>query len=96
MLKLLSSRKPRIRTSRWKRTHIDIGNGMNMRRLMGASRRMMMSCSMRSLRDTRVRTITKSIRKGMIKSKKSNLAITMKERNTRMMIASSLVSISDF
>jgi hypothetical protein len=64
---MLSSNKPIIIRSRWKRIQINTGNGMNMIRLIGARRIMMMSCSMRSLRDTRVRTITKSKREGMIK-----------------------------
>ena len=54
----------------------------------------MMSCSMRSMTDTRGMTIKKRKRKGMIKMKK--LTTTTRERIAQIMIASSLVKMSDF
>jgi hypothetical protein len=68
MFKMLSSSKQRIRRWRRKRIQINTGTGMFIRRLMWARRRMMMSFSMRNLRDTRGRTITKKKSKVMIKS----------------------------
>ena len=56
----------------------------------------MMSCLMMSLRDTRGRKITKSRKNGIIQTKTSSLTTKTREKITRMMIASSLVKMTDF